>query len=382
MFDDLYLDDLRTLGSVKWSTFPDTIGAFIAEMDYGTAPPVAKAIHQAVDSHQFGYLPEGFKDNLGQAYGRFSQSRYGVSVDATMVRPIVDVVEALIAVINHFTPPDSPIIVPTPAYMPFLTLGEIVGREIIQVPMHNDGERYVYDLDRLGDAFSQPGQLLVLCNPHNPIGRALTASELREISGVVDAHDGLVFSDEIHAPLVFSPHQHIPYASLNAVTAAHTITATSTSKAWNVPGLKAAQIIFSNPDHGDSWKRFGRRYEQMASTIGVLAAIAAYNEGSPWLDDVLSYLDNNRMVLGDLLREHLPQVGYQPPEGTFLAWLDVRDLNLKEPGAQFFRNHAGVALTAGEDCGAPGFIRLNFATSAPILRQAIKLMGDSPFHRS
>jgi|SRR5690625_1334652 len=381
MFDDVTVEELRSGGSVKWSTFPNALGAFIAEMDFGTAPAVSQAIHKAVDSHQFGYLPEWVKTDLGSAYTRFAKNRYGVRVNPEMVRPIVDVVEALIAVITHFTPPDSPIIVPTPAYMPFLTLGEVVGRRIIQVPMDYDGERYVYNLDRLAQAFTQPGQLLVLCNPHNPIGRVLTQAELEEISQVVDAHGGLVFSDEIHAPITYHPHRHIPYALINDVARGHTITATSISKAWNVPGLKAAQIIFSNPDHYQTWKSFGRRYEQMASTVGVLAAIAAYSEGSTWLDSVLGYLDHNRTTLGKLLGQHLPQVGYQPPEGTFLAWLDARSLGLPGPGADFFRQHAGVALTSGEDCGAEGFLRLNFATPTPILTEAIKLMADSVFHR-
>src|SRR5699024_9424174 len=115
------------------------------------------------------------------------------------------------------------------------------------------------------------------CNPHNPIGRVLSREELRDIADVVEANGGLVFSDEIHAPLMYAGYSHIPYASVGEAAAEHTITATSTSKAWNVPGLKAAQIIFSNPAHLKHWQGFGRRYEQSASTIGVRAAIAAYS---------------------------------------------------------------------------------------------------------
>lgn len=374
MFDDITIDQLRRAGSVKWSTFPDAIGAFIAEMDFGTAPVITGAITDALQQGQLGYLPEGFKADLGEAFAAFAADRYGSAVSPELVRPVVDVVEGLIAVVEHFTPAGSPLIVPTPAYMPFLTIGEAVGREIVQVPLTREGDRYVYDLQALAAAFTVPGQLLVLCNPHNPIGRVLTRAELTAISEVVQARGGLVFSDEIHAPLTYDD-PHIPYANVNDAAAQHTITATSTSKAWNVPGLKAAQLIFSNPEHASAWRGFGRRYEQAASTLGVLAAIAAYTGGQGWLADVLTYLDGNRVLLADLVAEHLPGVRYVPPEGTFLGWLDVRDLDLPGPAAQFFLTHAGVATTAGEDCGAPGFLRLNFATPAPILTRAVSAMG-------
>lgn len=377
MFDDVTMEQLRARGSVKWSAFPGAIGAFIAEMDFGTAPAVTDAVNDALARNQFGYLPEGFKAGLGEAYANFAGGRYGVEVDPELVRPVVDVVEGLIAVVNHFTTPGSPVIVPTPAYMPFLTVGEVVGREIVEVPLVQDGDRYVYDLDALARAFTVPGQLLVLCNPHNPIGRVLEAEELRAIAEVVEAHGGVVYSDEIHAPITYPGHDHVPYASVSEAAARHSITGTSTSKAWNVPGLKAAQLVFSNSGHFDQWRAFGRRYEQVASTIGVLAATAAYTRGEGWLDDVVGYLNANRTALTSLVQEHLPGAGYAEPEGTFLAWLDVRDLDLPGRAADFFLEHANVATTAGEDCGAPGFIRLNFATPEPILSEAVRAMGEA-----
>lgn len=381
MFDSISLETLRSRGSVKWSGFPGTIGAFIAEMDFGTAPAVTKALTSVVNNAQLGYLPDHLKTTLGEAYAEFSQQRYGTAPQPEHVRPIVDVVEALIAVINHYTTPGSPIIVPTPAYMPFLTVGGLTGREIVQLPLINDGGTYRYDLDALAAAFTHPGQLLVLCHPHNPIGRVLTRKELEAISEVVEAKGGVVFSDEIHAPITYASHSHIPYASISSAAAAHTITATSTSKAWNVPGLKAAQIIFSNPNHVEIWNAVGSRYEQMAATVGMYAAIAAYSDGQEWLAGVIDYLDRNRKLLGELVSEHLPGVVYREPEGTFLAWLDTRELELPGRAADFFREKANVALTAGEDCGTAGFVRLNFATPSPILIQAVEAMGEALIHR-
>lgn len=381
MFDHITVDQLRSRGSVKWSAFPDAIGAFIAEMDFGTAPEVTSALTGAIANAQFGYLPEHLKDSLGHAYADFSSRRYGATITPEYVRPVVDVVEALIAVITHYSAPGSPIIVPTPAYMPFLTVGAVTGREIIQVPLINDAGTYRYDLQALADAFTVPGQLLVLCNPHNPVGRVLTHPELVEISEIVESKGGIVFSDEIHAPITFPGHSHIPYASINAPAAAHTITASSTSKAWNVPGLKAAQIIFSNPAHVAQWQDFGRRYEQAASTVGVHAAIAAYTHGEAWLSQVLRYLGTNRSLLSDLVSEYLPRATYVQPEGTFLAWLDTRPLELDGRPVDFFLEQASVATTAGEECGAPGFVRLNFATPTPILTKALKAMGQAIIHR-
>src|SRR5690625_4025211 len=340
MFDDVTIEQLRARGSVKWSAFPDAIGAFIAEMDFGTAPAVTDAVNDALARNQFGYLPEGFKAGLGEAYANFAGGRYGVEVDPELVRPVVDVVEGLIAVINHFTTPGSPVIVPTPAYMPFLTVGEVVGREIVQVPLVHDGDRYVYDLDALSRAFTVPGQLLVLCNPHNPIGRVLEAEELRAIAEVVEAHGGVVYSDEIHAPITYPGHDHVPYAAVSEAASRHSITGTSTSKAWNVPGLKAAQLVFSNSDHFDQWRAFGRRYEQVASTIGVLAATAAYTRGEGWLDEVVGYLDANRTALTSLVQEHLPGARYSEPEGTFLALLDVRATDQPGSAAHYSPSHA------------------------------------------
>jgi cysteine-S-conjugate beta-lyase len=170
---------------------------------------------------------------------------------------------------------------------------------------------------------------------------------------------------------------HRPYAALSPRTAAHTITATSTSKAFNVPGLKAAQLLLSNAADAAHWAEAGELIGHGASTPGVLAATAAYREGEEWLTGVLAYLDGNRALLADLLAEHLPQVRYTPPEGTYLAWLDCRELGIEGSLGDFFRREAGVALIAGPECGAPGagHVRLNLATPRPVLRTIVERMA-------
>jgi cystathionine beta-lyase len=176
---------------------------------------------------------------------------------------------------------------------------------------------------------------------------------------------------------VFPGASHGPYASLSPITAGHTVTATSASKAWNVPGLKAAQLLLGTDRDLEHWERVGVLLEHGASTLGVIGHTAAYTGGRGWLDGVLRYLDGNRRLLGELLAARLPEVGYRPPEGTYLAWLDCRELDLPAGAGAFFLDRAGVALVDGPECGAPGVghVRLNLATPAPVLTTIVDRMA-------
>ena len=173
--------------------------------------------------------------------------------------------------------------------------------------------------------------------------------------------------------------RHVPYASISDVTAGHAVTAVSASKAWNLPGMKCAQLVLSNRADAEKWSRVGSMAEHGAANLGVVANIAAYEAGAPWLADVLSYLDSNRRLLGDLLAKHLPEVGYVPPEGTYLAWLDCRALGLGDHPAEFFLERARVALTDGPLCGevGAGFARYNFATPRPILERTVQQLAQA-----
>ncbi len=377
--DDIQIETLRENGSVKWSHFPGKVGAFVAEMDFGIAPEITQALHTAVDAGNFGYLPKSLIDRMSEAYADWARAKYGWHIPAANVRPLPDVISGLIAAIEHFSRPGAPVIVPTPAYMPFLTVPRSLGREIIQVPLAAADGRMRYDLDALAAAFHAGGHLLVLCNPHNPVGRVLDRDELAAIAGVVESNGGRVFADEIHAPLVFPGHRHVPYAALSAVTAGHTITSTSASKAWNLPGMKCAQLVLSNDADAKKWARVGYLSEHGASNLGVVANTVAFNAGEPWLADVIGYLDGSRALLGDLLAEHIPTVRYVPPEGTYLAWFDCRELGLGDHPARFFLERAGVAMTDGAQCGKAwkGFVRYTFATPRPIMRRSIEQMAQA-----
>lgn len=376
-FDAITIDQLRASGSYKWSTYPEAIGAFIAEMDFGVAPEISSALTRSVEA-LVGYPTPELVSAMSAATARWLRDEYSWDVPPERIRPVGDVLIAMRATIDHFTAPGSKIVLPTPAYMPFLKIPPMHDREIVEVPLLLEDGRYVFDLDGLDRAFADGGGMLILCNPYNPVGRVFTREELLAVSEIVERHGGRVFADEIHAPLVFAPHRHIPYASISQATAGHTITSTSASKAWNLPGLKTAQVILSNDADAATWATpVVTRNELLASNPGIIANTAAYDDARDWLADTHAYLDGNRTLLGELLAEHIPAIGYTPAEGSYIAWLDARGLGIEGSPADFFREEAGVALTDGIACGAAGegFLRFILATPRPIIEQAVRQMA-------
>ncbi len=378
--DRLRREDLAVPHSRKWSLHPDAIGAWVAETDFGTAPEITEALHAAVDAGHLGYLSVPTGERMARAAAAWQASEHGWDVDWRRVHPVSDVMSAYAVAIERYSRPGSAVIVPTPAYMPFLSFTPMIGREAVQVPGAVDADgRWTHDLEAIDRAFAAGAGTLVLCNPHNPTGRVLERAELEAIAEVVERHGGRVFADEIHAPLRFDGRVHLPYAALSEATAGHTITATSASKAWNVPGLKAAQLITSNEADERRYADFAFSVLHGASTPGAVAAAAAYEAGGPWLAEQVEYLQASRDLLAALIAQHLPLARWRAPEATYLAWLDLRAYGIDGPLDVFFRERAGVALTDGALCGAvgEGFVRIVFATPRPILEEILQRMGEA-----
>ena len=376
-YDTLTLEHLTGVVGRKWTSYPDVIGAFIAEMDFGTAPCVVEVLRETVENGFFGYLPDAMEEGLAKACAGWYQRSTDWDVQPGQVHSLPDVLKGLEVTLQHYAPKGGKVIVPTPAYMPFLFVPGYQQREIIQVPMLRDGDTWQYDLDAVDAAFADGGEVLIVCNPHNPIGRVLTREEMVAISEVVEKHGGRVFSDEIHAPIVYEGYRHTPYASVSEAAANHTITAIAGSKAWNLAGLKCAQIVISNDADAEIWKNGASWTGHGASTLGVIASIAAYNAGQEWLDDVIIYLDGNRHRLAELVKQDLPDVNYSMPEGTYLGWLDFSETAVPMDIGTFFRENAGVAITDGGACGEVGCkcVRFNFAMPRPMMEQALTWMG-------
>jgi cystathionine beta-lyase len=372
-WDALTPEALRARGSLKWSLFPNTIGAWIAESDLGTAPAVTRALHAAIDDGHLGYVPRALSVEMGRATAEWMLDRFDWRIPAGRVHPVGDVITGLDVAIAHYSRPGSAVIIPTPAYMPFLTEPARLGRAVVEVPMAFDGGRQTLDLEAIDRALAAGAGLVVLCNPLNPGGRVFERSELVALSEVVDRHGARVFADEVHAPIVFGPARHVPYASVNGAASGHSITTTSASKAWNLPGAKAAQLITTNDADEKTWKALGPGASHGASTLGVIANTAAYRDGREWLDATVAYYDANRRLLGELLADRLPDVDYRMPEGSYIAWLDVSRLGLGDEPATTIRERAGLAVTDGRACGAAGVghVRLILATPRPIIEQIV-----------
>jgi len=378
-FDAITRDQLSRASSRKWSLHPGTIGAWVAEMDFGTAPAVTEALHRAVDEGDLGYLAPHTTRRMAEATSQWLLDDSGWRIPPENIHPVSDVMAALEVAISKYSPEGTGVIIPTPAYMPFLSFVPTLRREVFEVPGTVEGGRWNHDLAGIDAAFHAGARTLILCNPQNPTGTAIGREELEAVSEIVDRHNGRVFADEIHSPLRYGSTPHVPYASISAVTARHTITATSASKAWNLPGLKSAQLITSNPADEELYQIFGFAVLHGASTPGVIAAAAAYSDGREWLTEVTEYLDVNRRVLAELLAEHLPEIVYTAPDATYIAWLDCTQLGIEGSIADFFRTEAGVTMTDGALCGAgyENHVRLIFAMPRPILEEAVRAMADA-----
>ncbi|MBB2890562.1 aminotransferase class I/II-fold pyridoxal phosphate-dependent enzyme [Flexivirga oryzae] len=362
VMDRITVERLRARGSVKWSvTRGDQLGAFIAESDLPLAPVVTDAITGAVADGLTGYLPTPAAAATSAACAAFQQQRFGWAVDPSQVHLLPDVLGAFAFTLGHLVEPGTPVVLPTPAYMPFLELPGAVGHELRTLPMDQVGGRFVIDPERLATALE--GGLLVVINPHNPTGQVATRAELLQIADVVERTGSSVFADEIHSPLVYSGSRHVPYASLDERTAAHTVTAVSASKGWNLPGLACAQLILTSPELERRWKDSPFVTRHGTSPLGAVAATAAYSpDGVAHLDATVDYLRRGRDLFNDRIAQ-APSIGYTPPAATYIHWLDVRETGF---GPSEVRR-AGVLGTDGSDCGTTGFLRLTLATSHAVV---------------
>ena len=378
VFDQLTEEQLRYRKTIKWNYFgPDVLPLWIAEMDFPTAPAVVDGIRACVANEEFGYPAVG-KDDLPTATADWCRRRYGWPVSPAWVRVVPDVLKGLEVVINFLTRPESPVVLPVPAYMPFFDVLRVTGRQRVEIPMpQQDSGRYVLDLDGLDAAFAGGAGSLILCNPNNPLGTAFREDELRAIIDIAAGHDARVIADEIHGPLVYG-RPHVAAASVSDTAADTVITLVSASKGWNLPGLMCAQVILSNEHDAGDWDRINMLHTMGASTVGIRANVAAYNHGAAWLDELLPYLRANRDHLAATLPALSPEVKINTPEATYMSWVDFRGLRLPTEPAEHLLSKAKVALSPGIPFGATvgsGFARLNFATTRAILDKAINAIA-------
>ena len=377
VFDDLTVDGIRLRGTAKWSHYAeDVLPAWVAEMDFPLVPAIRLALHEAVERGTTGYSPQAEESRLAAACTAWMATSFGSNVAPRQIRILPDVLRGVELAIRTFSRPGSPVVLMTPAYPPFFEIARQCTGQIIEVPMATAGGGWAIDLDGVEAALKAGAGTVILCNPHNPIGHVYGRDELTALAALVEAHGARVVADEIHAPLVYAPMQHVQYAALSDAAAGHSVTMVSASKGWNVPGLKCAQMVLSNHADIARWDKLSWLETHGASILGILANRVAFEQGQPSLAEILAYLDGNRRLLAELIAEHLPQVRFAMPEATYLAWLDCRALGPENP-ADFFLQKAKVALSDGANFGEAGrgCVRLNFATSRPILTKIVRAMA-------
>lgn len=385
---ELSIDELRARRGVKWRRFPpDVLPSWVADMDFAVPDAVQEAVEAIVEKRDYGYgsghgVREG-AEGLAGAFAEYASTSFDWgdhTVDPAGVLPVGDLIQGMYSPVYAFSEPGDGIVVQTPIYPPFLDTIATTQRRMVENRLVDDGTRLTVDVDGLRKVVDKGTRLLMLPNPHNPTGRAFTRAELQAMADVAVEHDLIVVSDEIHADLVYAGHQHIPFASLGPDVAARTITLTSATKGFNIPGLRCALMYFGSQELKARFhQRMPARLLGSPNIIGIDATIAAWRHGQPWLKQVMAVLEGNRKTLTEFLAKEMPGVTYRVPEATYLGWLNCRDLNLGTSPFEFFLDRAKVGLMDGANFGEAGVgcVRLNFGTSPAILDQILSRLAES-----
>lgn len=365
------LKRLRTRRSVKWRAFPqDVLPLPIAEMDFPIAKPIRAVLIDMIERSDLGY--SGIIPELPKAFADYSLRNWGWHVDQSQVRLANDVGVAGVELLRILTQPGDKVVLNSPVYLNFYSWITEANCSLVDVPLLPQDGEWVLNFEGLEAAFAQGAKVYLLCNPHNPVGTVYTKDELEQIADLAHKYSVIVISDEIHAPLTYVENKFIPYLSVSRNAATTGICITAASKSWNLAGLKCAQIISADSAMFERLNRLPISGPWRSSILGTWASVAAYNESEKWLDSILETLDENRYYLADLLREYLPKAKYVIPESTYLAWVDLSEYQIEKIGEHILE-HARVALSHGHEFGpnSAGFVRINFATSQSILKEAI-----------
>ncbi len=373
-FDEM--PDRKASESIKWHHFePDVLPMWVADMDFVSPQPVIQALQERVAQGVFGYAGDlpGLREVIVERLERLYQ--WQVAPEDLVLMP--GVVTGFNMAAHAFVRPGEGLLIQTPVYMPFLSTARNTDgfSQEAQLNRRADGY-YSFDLDVFEAAITNQTRMFLMCNPHNPVGRVYTRSELADLAEICLRHNLVICSDEIHCDLVFSGHRHIPIASLSPEVAQSTITLMAPSKTFNIAGLSCSFAVIQNPALRKQFMKGGKGLVHGVNLLGLVAAKAAYQGGQEWLDQLLGYLQGNRDYLCQYVNEQLPGVKMFSPEGTYLAWLDCREAEIEGKPCEFFIEKARVAPTEGEAFGrgGEGFIRLNFGCPRSMLEESLHRM--------
>ncbi len=384
------MPDRTGTSCIKWDYLNEFFGKgdinplWVADMDFKAPPEILDPIIERAKHGIFGYTakPDGFYTAVMNWFSR----RYNWQIKRDWIVATPGVVPGLNLAIQTFTEPGEGIIIQPPVYFPFEESIRLNGRKTLNNVLINDNDRYVMDFEDLEKKAAE-ARMLVLCSPHNPVGRVWTEDELKKVGNICMKHELMVFSDEIHADIIYKPCRHIPTAIADSYLGKNTVSAYATSKTFNLAGLQLSVIVIPDKTLRDRFKAsIAQLHMSMSNIFGITGTQAAYENGEQWLEQLLEYLWNNYKAVDRFLQEEVENVSVLKPEGTFLLWLDCRKLGLTDRElASLFVQKAGLGLSSGEmfGPGGSGFMRLNTACPRENLINAMKalkkaLEDDSP----
>jgi cystathionine beta-lyase len=380
----------RGTSSLKWD-FPERftglpsgearelLPLWVADMDFPAPPPVLEALQERLDHGIFGYTLE--PPSYFEAVIDWMHRRHNWEIHRSWMLPCPGVVPTVSLAVMAFTLPGERVVLQPPVYYPFRSCVESVGRHVAENPLVLQGERYRMDLEGLERLLDRRTRLVVLCSPHNPVGRVWERAELEGLVEVCRRKGTIIVSDEIHHDLVLSGHRHTPTAAVSAAAAELTVTLSSATKSFNLPGLGGSLAIASNRELLRRLQVASHElWSSTANAFAVTAAEAAYRHGEPWLEALLRYVEGNYHFLREHLAQRLPSARVIPLEGTYLAWVDLRSLGLTdEELKERLLRKARVWLDDGSmfGTGGEGFQRVNLACPRSIFEQALERMSSA-----
>ncbi|MBN1816793.1 MAG: PatB family C-S lyase [Sedimentisphaerales bacterium] len=360
--------DRRGTDSLKWGRYRgrDVIPMWVADMDFVSAPPILEALHKRIEHAVFGYAlaPAGLPDIVVQ----WCREHYDWTIRPEWIVWLPGLVPALHLMCRAFGQGGDEVIVFTPVYPPFLSAPKRTDRRLICCPLREEKGQYTLDLEAFRNRITPRTKVLLLCNPHNPVGAVFPPDMLESLARICIENRILICSDEIHCDLILDPVRHKPIASIHEEIAACTVTLMSPAKTFNLPGLNCGLAIIPNADLRRRFAQARAGIVPHVNALGYAACLAAYRDCEPWRQELLAYLRSNRDRVVKTVKE-TPGLSMIAPSATYLAWIDVRALDLPEPAAFF--EQAGVGLQDGNEFDGPGFVRLNFGCPQSRLKEGL-----------
>lgn len=391
VYDFDTMPERRGSGSVKWDLADQLFGGrdllplWVADMDFASPQPVVDALAERARHGVFGY--SACTEPYYAAVAGWMESRHGLAVHRDWIVYTPGVVPALAMAIQAFTQPGDAVIIQQPVYYPFMRTIAANGRRILNNPLRLAAGRYEMDFEDLKLKASDPGaRLLILCSPHNPVGRVWTRPEQEQLGALCLENGITVVSDEVHADLVLPGFQHTPFAAISEDFLQASITCCSPSKTFNLAGLHTANALIADPQKREAFSQaLVRSGLQWPNAFAAACLVAAYTRGGPWLDQLALYLKGNLEFLKGFVAAHLPRVRVIEPEATYLVWLDFRGLGLGwQELKQLMLHEARVALDEGYIFGdeGRGFERINIACPRSILQACLERIARAVKHHA